>query len=68
MLKMTGYVIALAPVAVFTSLAATVAENGTDIIWVFGKLIVEFYLGIGLLWLIILLAGALIMKHRIFLW
>jgi len=66
MLKMTGYVIALAPVAVFTSLAATVAENGTDIIWVFGKLIVEFYLGIGLLWLIILLAGALIMKHRIF--
>jgi len=66
MLKMTGYVIALAPIAVFTSLAATVAENGTDIIWVFGKLILEFYLGIGLLWILILLAGGWILKKKIF--
>ncbi|MBX5437911.1 MAG: dicarboxylate/amino acid:cation symporter [Thermoflavifilum sp.] len=65
MLKMTGYVIALAPFAVFTSLAATVAENGTDIIWVFGKLILEFYLGIALLWMMILLAGALVMRKKI---
>ncbi|MCL6523048.1 MAG: dicarboxylate/amino acid:cation symporter [Thermoflavifilum sp.] len=66
MLRMTGYVIALAPLAVFASLAATVAQNGTDIIWVFGKLILEFYLGIGLLWLLVLGVGFIIIRRRIF--
>ena len=51
MLTVTGYVMALAPLAVFAAVAGAIAENGPDIIVTFGRFIGSFYLGLAILWL-----------------
>ncbi len=50
MLKVTGYVMNFAPLAVFGALAGTVAKEGLGIIQVYGIFVGEFYLGLALLW------------------
>src|SRR5690606_13640145 len=59
MLKITGYVMMTAPIAVFAAVAATVTTQGLDIILVYGKFIGSFYLSLGLLWLVLVFAGFL---------
>jgi Na+/H+-dicarboxylate symporter len=61
MLKVTGYVMLFAPVAVFGALASMVAKEGLDIIRVYGLFLGEFYLAILILWLVLILLGGLIM-------
>jgi Na+/H+-dicarboxylate symporter len=53
MLTVTGYVMALAPIAVFAAVAASIAENGPGVIVTFGQFIGSFYLGLLLLWLLL---------------
>ena len=50
MLKITGYVMMVAPVAVFAALAATVASQGLGILATYGKFIGGFYASLLLLW------------------
>jgi Na+/H+-dicarboxylate symporter len=57
MLKVTGYVMIFAPLAVFGAMASTVAKEGLDVIRVYGLLIGEFYLGILILWAILIGLG-----------
>ncbi len=64
MLQITGYVMRLAPLAVFGAMAAIVAQKGLGIIVTYGVLVAEFYFGLGLLWLILLGAGMEVMGHR----
>ena len=45
MLKITGYVMKLAPMAVFAAMAATVAVNGLEILLKFAVFMGDFYLG-----------------------
>ena len=54
MLQVTGYVMALAPIAVFAAVTASIAEQGPEIIATFGKFIGSFYLGLVLLWLLLI--------------
>jgi Na+/H+-dicarboxylate symporter len=49
-LKMTGYVMALAPIAIFAALAATVMSQGPGVLLVYAKFIGSFYLALLLLW------------------
>lgn len=65
MLKITGYVMMTAPIAVFAAVVATVTTQGLDIILVYGKFIGSFYLSLGLLWLVLVFAGFLVLKGRI---
>jgi Na+/H+-dicarboxylate symporter len=65
MLKVTGYVMALAPIAVFAAMAAIVTTQGLGILWVYGKFMGEFYLGIVILWVLLALAGFLFLGPRI---
>ncbi len=65
MLKITGYVMMTAPIAVFAAVAATVTTQGLDIIAVYGKFIGSFYLSLGILWLVLVFAGFLVLKGRI---
>jgi Na+/H+-dicarboxylate symporter len=60
MLKITGYVMNFAPFAVFAAVAAAVATEGLSILFTFGKFIGGFYLSLALLWLLLMLAGALV--------
>jgi len=50
MLQVTGYVMRLAPLAVFAAVTAAIAEQGPEIIVTFGKFMGSFYLGLVLLW------------------
>ena len=66
MLKVTGYVMRLAPLAIFAALASTVAKYGIDILAIYAKFIGGFYLSLGVLWGLLALAGLLIVGPRIF--
>jgi Na+/H+-dicarboxylate symporter len=65
MLKVTGYVMNFAPFAVFAAIAATVTENGLDILITYGRFIGGFYLGLLALWLVLIGAGFLFVGPRI---
>ena len=58
MLTVTGYVMKVAPFAVFAAVAASIAVEGLGILIVFGKFIGGFYLALALLWAVLLGAGA----------
>jgi Na+/H+-dicarboxylate symporter len=65
MLKVTGYVMALAPIAVFAAMASIVTTQGLGVLLVYGKFMGEFYLGILILWGLLALAGFLFLGPRI---
>lgn len=65
-LKVTGYVMRLAPIAVFGAMAAAIARNGPGILKTYGIFIGEFYLGLAILWLILILAGMAVIRKRVF--
>ncbi|MEO7208728.1 MAG: dicarboxylate/amino acid:cation symporter [Steroidobacteraceae bacterium] len=50
-LRVTRYVMALAPVAIFAALAATVLSQGLNVLLVYAKYIGSFYLALLLLWI-----------------
>jgi Na+/H+-dicarboxylate symporter len=50
-LKVTRYVMALAPLAIFAALAATVLSQGLNVLLVYAKYIGSFYLALAVLWL-----------------
>jgi Na+/H+-dicarboxylate symporter len=64
MLRITGYVIACAPFAVFASVAATVTTHGVGILVAYAKFIGAFYTSLALLWAILLAAAALAIGRR----
>ncbi len=66
MLQVTGYVMRLAPFAVFGALAKVVAENGLGILGTYAMLLGEFYLSLALLWTLLLAVGWMFLRQRIF--
>ena len=64
-LKMVTYVMYLAPLGVFGAMSAAIAKNGLGILVIFGYYIGDFYLGLLLLWAVLLLVGYLILKKRL---
>ena len=60
MLKVTGYVMNFAPLAVFAAVAATITTQGIGVLVTYGTFLVEFYLSLSVLWLALLTAGALL--------
>jgi Na+/H+-dicarboxylate symporter len=56
-LTITGYIMGLAPLAVFAAMAATVATQGLGILVTYGKFMAEFYVGLGVLWVVLIAAG-----------
>ena len=60
MLTVTGYVMKVAPFAVFAAVASSIAVEGLGILIVFGKFIGGFYLALAMLWAVLLGAGAVV--------
>ena len=56
-LRVTGYVMLLAPIAVFCAMTATITTNGLSILVNYAKFMGQFYLGLVLLWGLLILAG-----------
>ncbi len=64
-LKITGYIMKLAPLAVFGAMTAIIAKQGLGILKIYSLFIGEFYLGLLLLWLVLFLAGFAFIGKRI---
>jgi Na+/H+-dicarboxylate symporter len=65
-LVITGYIMALAPIAVFAAMAATVTTQGIGVLYTYGLYLVEFYFSLGVLWLVLIGAGLLFLGNKIF--
>ncbi|MES2375786.1 MAG: dicarboxylate/amino acid:cation symporter [Bacteroidota bacterium] len=65
-LKITGYVMKLAPLAVFGAITAIVAKQGLSILSTYAIFIGEFYFSLIVLWAIIILAGFFVLRGRVF--
>lgn len=64
MLKVTEYVMLLAPFAVFAALAGIIATKGLGVILTYGKFVGGFYLSLILLWTLLAIAGRIVIGRR----
>ena len=64
MLQVTDYVMRFAPFAVFTAVASAIAEKGPEILYTFGKFVGSFYLGLAVLWALLIGAAFVIVGSR----
>jgi Na+/H+-dicarboxylate symporter len=64
MLKITGYVMVLAPLVIFAALASTVATQGLGIVAVYAKFVGGFYLSLALLWGVLIAVSTLFIGRR----
>jgi Na+/H+-dicarboxylate symporter len=64
MLKVTGYVMTLAPIAIFAALAAAIAKQGLGIIGTYAQFIGGFYISLGVLWTLLFLAALVTLGGR----
>src|SRR3954451_15599214 len=65
-LKVTGYIMMLAPLAVFASMAAIITTQGLGILVTYGKFVAEFYLALAILWCTLAAVGFVIFGWRVF--
>ncbi|MBC3809521.1 dicarboxylate/amino acid:cation symporter [Undibacterium seohonense] len=65
MLKLTGYVMNFAPVAVFAAVSGVVAKSGLAVLGTYGVFMAEFYFSILILWLVLIFIGYLFLKGRV---
>ena len=65
MLKVTNYVMALAPVAVFAAVANSLAERGPEVIGNLGYFMASFYLALMLLWTVLIAIGGLFLGRDV---
>ena len=66
MLKVTGYVMNFAPIAVFAAVTAIIAKSGMQVLSTYGIFMGEFYFAIVVLWLVLTLAGFIFLGPRVF--
>ena len=64
MLQITDYVMRFAPVAVFAAVTATIATRGLSILGTFGYFMGSFYIGLIILWVLLIGASFLIVGGR----
>jgi Na+/H+-dicarboxylate symporter len=66
MLTVTNYVMYFAPLGVFAAVANIITTEGLGILAVYGKFLGSFYATLVVLWAILLAAGFLVLKGRVF--
>ncbi len=65
MLKITGFVMNFAPLAVFAAMTAIVAKQGPQVFITYSIFIGEFYFGLVLLWILLLFVAYLLVRKRV---
>ncbi|WP_133619134.1 dicarboxylate/amino acid:cation symporter [Hydromonas duriensis] len=66
MIKLTGYVMKFAPLAVFAAISTVVAEKGLSVLVTYGKFMGSFYIALFALWALLILAGYVFLGKRVF--
>ncbi|MEN5176274.1 dicarboxylate/amino acid:cation symporter [Brevundimonas diminuta] len=65
MLKVTEFVMRLAPFAIFAALASTIATQGLEMLGTYAKFVFGFYGSMGVLWFLLFLAGGVVLGKRV---
>lgn len=65
-LKMVTYIMWVAPFGVFGSVASAVAKHGFGIFSLYANYLIAFFIGIIVLWIILLIVGYLFLGKRLF--
>ena len=65
MLRLTNYVIRAAPFGVFGAIASAVTLRGLDVMYTYGKMIGSFYLGLFVLWAILIGVGYVFLGRHV---
>ena len=65
MLRLTNYVMRAAPFGVFGAIASAVTLRGLDVMYTYGKLIGSFYLGLFVLWAILIGVGYVFLGRHV---
>lgn len=65
MLKMTSFIMNLAPVAVFAAMTAVIASKGLGVLQTYGIFMSEFYFGLLMLWIVLLTAAWFLVGKRV---
>jgi len=66
MLKVTDYVMRVAPIGVFGAVAGIITTQGLGMLVVFGKLLISFYIALAALWVVLIAAGYFVLGKDIF--
>lgn len=66
MLRITSGIMKMAPLAVFTAMASIVTTQGLEVLVTFAKFMGGFYLGLGVLWILLIGAGFLFLGVSVF--
>lgn len=66
MLRITGAIMGMAPLAVFAAMASVVTSHGLGVLATFAKFMAGFYLGLICLWILLIGAGFVVIGPRIF--
>lgn len=66
MIKITIYVMGFAPYAVFAAMCSVISTKGLEVLKTYGVFMGEFYLGLLLLWIILITAGFAVLRKRVF--
>src|SRR6202041_4047447 len=64
MLKITGYVMKMAPIAVCASVASVITKSGPGILLNFAKFLGGFYLTLIILWCLLIAVGRFVLGPR----
>jgi Na+/H+-dicarboxylate symporter len=65
MLKVTNYVMKFAPFGVFGAVASAVTRQGLGIFIAYGRYLGDFYLSLGVLWVILVIVGSFFLKGKV---
>lgn len=63
-LKMVGYVMNFAPLGVFGAISAVIATKGLEVFKFYALYLLYFFIGIALLWIILISVGFIILRKR----
>lgn len=66
MLKVTGFIMNLAPLAVFAAVSGAITQHGIEVVGTYGIFMGEFYLSVVVLWLVLIGLGWLILGSNVF--
>ncbi|MBD8348735.1 dicarboxylate/amino acid:cation symporter [Dysgonomonas sp. HGC4] len=65
-LKIVGYIMWIAPIAVFGTITAAVSSHGLSIFKLYAHFLLAFVIGMISLWIVLILIGYLILGKRVF--
>lgn len=66
MIRVTDYVMLFAPIGVFAAVAAAITVQGLGVLTTYASFIASFYFAMATLWLVLIAAGFIFLRKRVF--